>query len=64
MKKKKKNEVVIALHTAERAIQFERNGYDHPWKAVNIVHKNNKKYDRKRDRKNFNYDSDGISFCL
>lgn len=68
MSKKKKNnqlnDVVKALRRAERELQLERNGYDHPWVAMTITHKNKKAYDRKRDRKNFNYDSDGLSFFL
>ena len=67
MSKKKKNnqlnDVVKALRRAERELQLERNGYDHPWVAMTITHKNKKAYDRKRDRKNFNYDSDGLFFC-
>ena len=66
MSKKKKNnqvnDVVKALRRAERELQLERNGYDHPWVAMTITHKNKKAYNRKRDRKNFNYDSDGLSF--
>lgn len=61
-KKKKENNVIKALHRAERELQFIRNGYDHPWVAVNRVFKNKKAYNRKRDRKNFKYDSDGL-FC-
>ena len=68
MSKKKKNnqlnDVVKALRRAERELQLERNGYDHPWIAMTITHKNKKAYDRKRDRKNFNYDSDGLSFFI
>ena len=68
MSKKKKNkqlnDVVKALRRAERELQLERNGYDHPWVAMTITHKNKKAYDRRRDRKNFNYDSDGLSFFL
>ena len=66
MSKKKKNkqlnDVVKALRRAERELQLERNGYGHPWVAMTITHKNKKAYDRRRDRKNFNYDSDGLSF--
>ena len=66
MSKKKKNnqlnDVVKALRRAERELQLERNGYDHPWVAMTITHKNKKAYNRKRDRKNFNYDSDGLFF--
>lgn len=68
MGKKKKNnqlnDVVKALRRAERELQLERNGYDHPWVAMTITHKNKKAYDRKRDRKNFNYDSDGLCFLF
>lgn len=65
MKRKDKNDDVIkALHRAEREIQFERNGYGHPWIAIDRPHKNKKQYDRKRDRKNFKYDSDGLIFFL
>ena len=68
MSKKKKNnqlnDVVKALRRAERELQLERNGYDHPWVAMTITHKNKKAYDRKRDRKNFNYDSDGLCFLF
>ena len=67
MSKKKKNnrlnDVVKALRRAERELQLERNGYDHPWVAMTITHKNKKAYNRKRDRKNFNYNSDGLFFC-
>lgn len=59
-KKKNVNDVIKALHRAERELQFERNGYDHPWVAVNIVYKDKKAYNRKRDRKNFDYNSDGL----
>lgn len=62
MAKKKKNDVIKALHRADRELQFERNGYDHPWVAVTVAHKNKKRYDRKRDRKNFDYSSDGLFF--
>ena len=63
-KKKEENDVIKALHRAERELQFIRNGYDHPWVAVNRVFKNKKAYNRKRDRKNFNYDSDGLFFFV
>lgn len=66
-KKKKNNQlndVVKALRRAERELQLERNGYDHPWVAMTIAYKNKKAYDRKRDRKNFNYNSDGLSFLV
>ena len=46
-KKKKKNniesDVIKALKRAEREIQFERNGYAHPWVATTIAHKNRAK---------------------
>ena len=61
-KNKQLNDVVKALRRAERELQLERNGYDHPWVAMTITHKNKKAYDRRRDRKNFNYDSDGLFF--
>ena len=68
MSKKKKNnrlnDVVKALRRAERELQLERNGYDHPWVAMTIIHKNKKAYNRKRDRKNFNYNSDGLFFFV
>ena len=64
MSKQKKvcNDVVKALRRAERELQFERNGYDHPWIVTNVIHKNKKAYNRKRDRKNFDYSSDGLFF--
>lgn len=46
MSKKKKNkptnDVVKALRRAERELQLERNGYDHPWVEMTITHKNKK----------------------
>lgn len=63
-KAKKKNDVVKALRRAEREMQLERNGYAHPWVAQCIKHKSKKDYNRKRDRKNFNYDSDGLFYGL
>ena len=63
-KKKVCNDVVKALRRAERELQFERNGYDHPWIATNVIHKSKKAYNRKRDRKNFDYSSDGLSFFI
>ena len=46
MSKKKKNnqlnDVVKALRRAERELQLERNGYDHPWVAMTIAYKNKK----------------------
>lgn len=63
-KKKKKcnDDVIKALHRADRELQFERNGYDHPWVAVTVAHKSKKTYNRKRDRKNFDYNSDGLFY--
>lgn len=63
-RKKEKDDVLKALRRAERDLQFIRNGYNHPWIEVNKIHKNKKVYDRKRDRKNFNYDSDGLYFFM
>ena len=54
MKTKKKNidnYVIKAMKKANREIQFERNGGGQ-WVAINRPHKNKKKYDRKRDKKN------------
>ena len=67
MKKKKKKtnietDVIKALNRAERELQFERNGYAHPWIATTVAHKCKKHYNRKRDRKNFDYSSDGLSY--
>lgn len=56
--KKKKNindDVIKAFKKANRELQFERNGGGQ-WVSVNRPHKNKKKYDRKRDKKNFNFD--------
>lgn len=60
MNKTQVSDVIKALRRAEREIQFERNGNYHPWVAQTVVYKNKKKYDRKRDRKNFKFDSDGL----
>lgn len=57
MKTKKKNiddSVIKAMKKANRELQFERNGGGQ-WVAVNRPHKNKKKYDRKRDKKNRNF---------
>lgn len=68
MGRKKKNnienDVIKALRRANRDLQFERNGYDHPWVAMTITHKSKKTYNRKRDRKNFNYDSDCLFYFI
>lgn len=56
--KKKKNlndDVIKAFKKANRELQFERNGGGQ-WVSVNRPHKNKKKYDRKRDKKNFDFD--------
>jgi hypothetical protein len=60
--KQKDNDVVKGLRRAERELQFVRNGYDHPWVEMNRIHKNKKAYDRKKDRKSFDYDSFGLYF--
>lgn len=58
MKTKKKTtiqeDVIKALKKANRELQMERNGGGQ-WVAVNRPHKNLKKYDRKRDKKNFDF---------
>ena len=60
MKRNKKNiiddSVVKAMKKANRELQFERNGGGH-FVSVNRPHKNKKKYDRKRDKKNFDFSS-------
>ena len=56
--KKKKNlndDVIKAFKKANRELQFERNGVGQ-FVSVNRPHKNKKKYDRKRDKKNFDFD--------
>lgn len=56
--KKKKNlndDVIKAFKKANRELQFERNGGGQ-FVSVNRPHKNKKKYDRKRDKKNFDFD--------
>lgn len=54
-KKKNQNECMIkALKKANREIELERNGGR--WIAINRPHKNLKKYDRKRDKKNYEFD--------
>jgi hypothetical protein len=53
MKKNKKENIAIkAMKKANREIELERNGGR--WIAINRPHKNLKKYDRKRDKKNSN----------
>ena len=55
MKTKEKNiddSVIKAMKKANRELQFERNGGGQ-WIAVNRPHKNKKKYNRKRDKKNY-----------
>ena len=58
-KKKKITEVdyLLANRAANREIEMERNGGH--WIAINLPHKNKKKYDRKRDRKFCPFD-----FCI
>jgi len=46
----KNNDVIKAMKRANREIQFLRNGGGQ-FVSTNRVHKNKKKYDRKRDRK-------------
>lgn len=58
-RRKTTNDAVKALRRAERELQLERNGYAHPWVATTVIHKCKKCYNRKRDRKNFDY-SDGL----
>lgn len=56
--KKKKNlndDVIKAFKKSNRELQFERKGGGQ-WVSVNRPHKNKKKYDRKRDKKNFDFD--------
>ena len=56
--KKKKNlndDVIKAFKKANRELQFDRNGGGQ-WVSVNRPHKNKKKYDRKRDKKNLDFD--------
>lgn len=57
MKKKKciNQDVIKAFKKANRELEFERNGGGQ-WVSVNRPHKNKKKYDRKRDKKNFDFD--------
>ena len=57
MKTKKKNindSVIKAMKKANRELQFERNGGGQ-WVAVNRPHKNKKKYDRKKDKRNYDF---------
>lgn len=57
MKTKKKNindSVIKAMKKANRELQFERNGGGQ-WVAVNRPHKNKKKYNRKWDKKNYDF---------
>ena len=62
MKKVKKRNMTIgfddyikANRIASRNEQFERNGGGQ-FVAINRPHRNKKKYDRKRDKKNFEFD--------
>lgn len=64
--KKKKNlndDVIKAFKKANRELQFERNGGGQ-WVSVNRPHKNKKKYDRKRDKKNFDFDLSLFFYAL
>ena len=57
MKQKKKNQnecMIKALKKANREIELERNGGR--WIAINSPHNNLKKYARKRDKKNYEFD--------
>lgn len=64
--KKKKNlndDVIKAFKKANRELQFERNGGGQ-WVSVNRPHKNKKKYDRKRDKKNFDFGLSLFFLCF
>ena len=64
-KKKKTNindDVIKAFKKANRELQFERNGGGQ-FVAVNRPHKNLKKYNRKIDKKNLQFDL-SIFYCL
>lgn len=64
--KKKKNlndDVIKAFKKANRELQFERNGGGQ-FVSVNRPHKNKKKYDRKRDKKNFDFDLSLFFYAL
>lgn len=50
-----KNDVIKSFKKANRNLQFERNGGGQ-FVSFNRPHKNLKKYDRKRDKKNFDFD--------
>lgn len=64
--KKKKtiisDDVVKALNRANRELQFERNGGGQ-FVATNKVHRNKKKYDRKREKK-IDFDFSLFFVCL
>ena len=58
MKKRTKNnfeDMVKALKISSRNDAFERNGGGQ-FVAITRPHKNKKQYNRKRDKKNFNFD--------
>lgn len=65
MKNKKKpiiaNDVVKAMNKANRELQFERNGGGQ-FVSINRPHKNKKKYDRKREKRNIDFDSFSFLF--
>lgn len=48
-------DIIKAFKKANRELGFERNGGGQ-WVSTNRPHKNKKKYDRKRDKKNINFD--------
>lgn len=66
MKRRRKNSnqtniLITAFKKSNREIQFLRYGGGQ-FVSTHKIYKNKKKYDRKRDRKNF--DSDGLFLCL
>lgn len=68
MKSKKKkpliaNDVVKAMNKANRELQFERNGGGQ-FVSTSRAHKNKKKYDRKREKRNIDFDSFSFFFIF
>lgn len=66
MKRRRKNSkqtdiFITAFKKSNREIQFLRYGGGQ-FVSTHKIHQNKKKYDRKRDRKNF--DSDGLFLCV
>ena len=55
MKNKNFNDIVKALKISSRNDAFERNGGGQ-FVSITRPHKNQKKYNRKRDKKNFDFD--------